>query len=273
MTTDISNHLPKAAKKKPSRPKHRTSRTPRNISATSRKGLLRKNWYVKYIIIVVCVLVAWLFFAGGKEWIGLTIYLNNKYEKPFVVEYPKIANAGFGVPGSWNATARSLNDWDTPFVVTKSTTSDHYNDNYAGALWTKEEQVSTNAFLKRVYGYGTIPNYDLKINLSTPSSPFQGVVPNFTEAKSQYGDKIMYDLTIKVSGEFNEKTLAEHFPKWKQAALYVKGKDVGRPYLTYVINLESEDARKVCTVNFENFALSESSFRDCFGTIKYQGRV
>lgn len=201
------------------------------------------------------------------------MYLNNKYEKPFVVGYPKITNAGFGVPGSWNATARPLSDWDTTFIVTKSTVSNHYNDNYAGALWTKEEQAPTNAFLKRIYGDNAAPSHKIEINLTTLSSPFQGAIPNFAEGKSKYSDKITYTLTIQVTGKFNEKTLSEHFPKWKQAALYVQKKHVGHPYLTYVINLDDEDARKVCTVNVENLNLSESSFKDCFGTIKYQGRA
>ena len=195
-------------------PTKTTSNKPKNKRSNLQKArpkapAPKKISTSKYIFIGLAALVV----LGGLMWWlpkkgevmdiqkSMETYLEDKYDKDFVVGEPKLTGAGLAVTGSWRAEAYPLDDKSLVFEVGRVQEEERFFDNYTSIVWEREERPRVEMFLKNLSPPLPYQKIYLNTNLKSAQNPnpIRGNVPTIDEAMKQYGDQFNYSLGIKLS--------------------------------------------------------------------------
>ncbi|PID29655.1 hypothetical protein CR983_03695 [Candidatus Saccharibacteria bacterium] len=149
------------------------------------------------LVLLACGLV-WLAINGGAiiERYRMTWYLEKKYGEEFVVSRPVRKANGIGVKGHMEAEAYPKGDPDLVFSVTHSPRL--ITDEYAGAVWSREETARLKPVITDAFGGGVKYSVEIKTTGTMQGPlPLKGRIPNFSDGADTYGKKIFYILRLK----------------------------------------------------------------------------
>ena len=234
-------------------------------SVASRSFWTRRRIFCA-VFAVLILLGIWWFPLGGSTLgtrLGMQSYLQDKYDKPFVVERPQLTDYGLGVSGVWRAKAYPVKDSTLRFDISQGGGNGVYNDNYSGAIWSREETLVVKDYLATIFA--ELPEFEVSTRIkANVTDPIEGSIPRFSDAVKSYGDEITYTVNVRLkSAQLAEPDKEYHRRQVKIIAEYVQGKGVLSSGVRYVINLEDEDARYICDL-YEQALDDETQLSKCF---------
>ncbi len=272
-------------------PTKTTSNKPKNKRSNLQKArpkapTPKKTGTSKYIFIGLAALVV----LGGLMWWlpkkgevmdiqkNMETYLEDKYNKDFVVEKPELTGAGLAVTGSWRADAHPADDKSLAFRVSRDQVDEsRFFDTYTGAVWEREERPRVEAVLKELYG-AEVPEFSLSTNISmqrNEPNPIRGDVPSIDAAIQQYGDQFYYSLRLRgltIPTMTNEEKESIR-TKFKTIYDYVVGRGmIKAPELSISISAVDEDLGYVCsTSDVARLGSLDAMLDDCLSKPAKQG--
>jgi len=242
----------------------------KNTNAASPK---KHRWYKGVLVIVagLALISVVLFYIIGGSMAGdktsMERYLRDKYGQEFKVTDLKDRAVAIGDPGQRVGIGHPVNDSSLTFEVGKSRkTTDVYFDDYGGAVWEREERPRVAAFLQTLYGASMASDFELRTHIATPATPdpIRGKVPSISEAIKQYKNNFFYSLgltsTVDALNDSNRNDIRTKFTK---LAEYIKDKGAGLSYLTLKINVTSENAGYLCSLQKEQFNDVDTVLNSC----------
>lgn len=198
--------------------------------------------------------------------IGMRSYLNEKYDKEFVVDDVHVEGRGLAVPGRVVGTAHPVDDSSLTFEVGKSQSSNVYYDRYGGAVWAREERPRVQTLLEEIYGASKVPEFELTTHIATDAEPdpIRGDVPTIDRAIDQYSDDFFYSLSVSISTDVLSEAQKEDIKgEFSSLAQYVRKKGAGISHLLLRISVVEENAGYLCKVQREQFGEMKVNLDGC----------
>lgn len=221
----------------------------------------RKNHKLRMVLIILAIpiLLVISYFvikevsvANDKAVIGQ--YLEDKYDKEFVIDTIRSNAVGLGMPGQRIGAAYPADDPTLRFEAGWDVNANSFFDNYVGAMWEKEERPVVADFLASVYLDSKASTFDLTLK-QTDSTPKESIVsgqaiPSFDQALPLYKENLYYSLTVKqtVDHELSPNEIEGHTSKLRQVISFVVQKNVSNPSIKYAINIDGQDAGYACNL-------------------------
>jgi hypothetical protein len=153
---------------------------------------------------------AYFLLNGGvmNEQAKMEQYLEEKYNKEFVVEKPERKASGLGVEGYLEATAYPEDDQSLTFKVRDSSTST--SDEYTGAVWEKEERKRLEPIVEDIFS----KDVTLELEIRTTGTArgdinIHGEVPSFELGEQKYNKNILYILRIETQAPIDENNTTQ----------------------------------------------------------------
>ena len=176
-------------------------------------------------------------------------YLEDKYDKEFVIGKPKLTDSGLARPGLYRAEAYPEDNPTLKFEVGKHQDQDKFFDYYTGAIWAREETPRIENLLRTLYPSG-IPEFRLRTHIATNAEPdpIYGAVPSIVDAIEEYNDDFYYYLSIKYSVSVLDDSIKSQIrSSFTEINDFIKNRGVSNPSLYYLISVEDEDAGYRCS--------------------------
>lgn len=266
------------------KPEPKSAKTSASTNAKPRKSpsksstsvrISRKKAFGTLALLFIILAGVWWFFLGGSTLSvqrSLESYLEEKYDKDFVVERPEMTGSGIGMPGSWRAQSHPRDDPTLMFEVGKDADEEHkdrFFDYYTGATWSREEEPKVKTFLGTLYGE-TIPDFRLQTHIATAASPdpIQGAVPPIDSAIKQYGENFYYGLTLMFSTKPLSSAEKEVYKsKFRTIAAYVKDRGAKKYSLRFAINLKDSNTSYICDTGYYQSTDIETELKTCLDNV------
>lgn len=245
--------------KKAQNPKPRTSK---QTSAKAHKPkpsfIARHKGLVAVLIVVAALYGVQLSHDINKTTAlqkSMEAYLEDKYNKDFVVGRPRLEGAGLGIDGEYRATAHPEGDTSLIFNVGRAQKEEVFSDGYTGKVWEREERPRVESFLRGLYGT-QISEFSLSTNISmkrNEPNPIRGTVPSIDAAIQEYADNFFYSLSVNIlSAPLSDSDKIGYQEKFKSVAEYVKGRGAKLHSLRFAINLTDNSGSYVCDAGYYN---------------------
>ncbi len=132
---------------------------------------------------------------------NMETYLEDKYNKDFVVGEPKLTGAGIGITGSWRAGAYPKDDKNLAFEVGKVEEEQRFFDDYTSYVWHREELPKVEGFLSTIYEEERLKRVSLHVGINTGQEPgpISGTIPSIDTAIRDYNDRFYYQLGVSLN--------------------------------------------------------------------------
>ena len=136
-----------------------------------------------------------------KEQAAMEQYLEEKYGQEFNVEKPKYEGGGFGVDGTWEATASPVTDKTLIFRVGATKNLDYFSDQYVAAIWSREQAEKAQPAIKAIYGDNSGTKVTVRVIFSGDLEKEATLTsPSYEDAKRDYAERGFYYMyTIHTS--------------------------------------------------------------------------
>jgi len=232
---------------------------------------------VSLLILVIPILLVIGYFvvrnvAVANDRAVIVQYLEDKYDKEFVVDNIRSNAVGLGMPGQSIGVAYAIDEPTLTFEAGWDKGADSFFDEYVGTVWEKEEKVVVESFLATVYSDSANPIFDLTLKQadSTPRNDIVSgrIVPSFNQALPLYKENFYYRLAVNqtVDHELSPTEIEEHTSKLRQIINFVALKNVSDPSVKYAINIDGQEAGYSCSL-FREELTEDAAIAGCITKI------
>lgn len=226
-----------------------------NRAKTERRAAPKKIIFVSAAIVLLLLGGAWWFLGGGSTLgvrMALESYLEDKYDKDFIVGPPHLQGAGLGITGSYRAVAHPKDDESLVFEVGKVQEKEQFFDRYTNVVWEHEERMRIETFLEGLYQMGQAPEFDLSTGIPSAQepNPISGHVPGIDQAIQQYKDTLYYYLSVRFSVQTLDAQARDDLrTKFIKLSDYIEGRGVRESRLSFIISVIDENAGYQCSTS------------------------
>ena len=228
--------------------------------ARSKTPVPKKSNTSKYIFIGLAALVV----LGGLLWWlpkkgevmdiqkSMETYLEDKYDKDFVVKEPKLTGAGLAVTGSWRAEAHPADDKTLVFEVGRVEEEERFFDNYTSYVWNREELPKVESFLSTIYKETKPKRVNLHVGINTGQEPgpISGTPPSIDTAIRDYNDRFYYQLGISLNVKsLNAEVKSDIHKQFTEILDFIKERGVKNPSFGIGVGVEDEGVTYSCSTS------------------------
>lgn len=227
--------------------------TQSSLSDKARGLFRRRSFYVAAVAAALVLFALWWLIGGGSTLgarVGMSNYLKSKYNEDFLVKDIQYAG-GLGVDGMWQATASPVANQSLEFRVVNYEKSKQFGDQYAGAIWEREEYRKVEQYVDSLKD-PNISNFRVKMGTNDNGIfPVEGGVPSFDEAVKTHESIINYQISV-LAGVDDLTDFAKEFYRDRTRSLvsYVESRGMSHALgISYTLRVGPQDDEYTCALS------------------------